>query len=86
MAITVIHSHLDPLPKGVPQSVMAEQTHLDELIALQTDPAARRLLEEFASVVRDPLVDSSAYAGRLRAVMDKLFKEAAGATAIPDGK
>jgi hypothetical protein len=65
---------------------MADKTHLDELIAQQTDPAAKRLLEEFGKLVRDPLSDPSEYAAALRKVMDTLFTEAVDAPANPDGQ
>lgn len=65
---------------------MADKAHLDELIAQQTDPAARRLLEEFARVIRDPLGNPAECAANLRKVMDELFTEATSAAAEPDGK
>ena len=65
---------------------MADKVHLDELIAQQTDPAARRLLEEFAKVIRDPLRDPAECAAHLRKVMDELFTEATNAPAEPNGK
>ena len=65
---------------------MTDKTHLDELIAQQTDPAAKRLLEEFAKLVRDPVNDPAEYAAGLRTVMDSLFTEAVSAAAIPDGQ
>lgn len=65
---------------------MADKVHLDELTAQQTDPAARRLLEEFAKVIRDPLRDPAEYAAHLRKFMDELFTEATSAPAEPNGK
>ncbi|MGP1676777.1 MAG: hypothetical protein ACTS6J_06410 [Burkholderiales bacterium] len=65
---------------------MADKAHLDDLIAQQTDPIARCLLEEFAKIIRDPGGNPAGSAAHLRGVMDELFKEAAGATAIPDSK
>jgi hypothetical protein len=60
---------------------MANHVHLDELIQQQTDPVAKRLLEEFATLVRDPNIRASDYPIRLRQVMDELFKEASRAAA-----
>ena len=60
---------------------MANYAHLDELITQQADPIARRLLEEFAALIRDPSVRAVEYPARLRQTMDELFKEASRAAA-----
>jgi len=65
---------------------MAAKAHLDELIAQQTDPAARRLLEGFAKVIRDPLANPTECAAQLRRLMDELFTEATPAPAESDSK
>lgn len=82
-----------PLPQratrnacGSQRVAMADKAHLDELIAQQTDPAARRLLEEFAKVIRDPIANSAERAAHLRQVMDALFTEATSAPAEPHSK
>ena len=58
---------------------MSNSAHLEELINRQTDPIAKRLLEEFASLARNADVKVADYPIRLRQLMDKLFKEATDA-------
>ena len=58
---------------------MANETHLNDLIAQETDPDRRRLLEDFAKLVRDPRVGAAEYPARLRQVMDQLFKSVTNA-------
>ena len=59
---------------------MANHAHLDELSKQESDSVAKRLLEEFATIVRDPTIRTDEYPARLRQVMDDLFKEASGAS------
>lgn len=63
---------------------MADEAHLDNLVAQQTDPMARSLLEEFARIIRDPNISAADYPVRLRQVMDRLFKELIDAPAQSD--
>ncbi len=64
---------------------MADQTHLNELLAQETDTAAQLLLRAFEAMVRDPAIDPQEYPARLRQVMDGLLKELVDAPAQPDG-
>lgn len=63
---------------------MADETHLNELMAQEAEPIARRLLEEFAKLVRDSNLGAAEYPARLRQVMDGLFKGLANASAQSD--
>jgi hypothetical protein len=62
---------------------MADETYLNDLLAQQTEPVARSLVEEFAKMIRDPSI-GTADPARLRQVMDVLFKGLTNAPAEPD--
>lgn len=64
---------------------MADQTHLNELLAQETGIADQTLLRAFEGMVRDPAIDPQEYPARLRRVMDGLLKEMVNAAAKPDG-
>lgn len=63
---------------------MADNGHLDELVGLQSDPVAKRLLGDFAELIRDPTINAADCPARLRRVMDELFREASSAPDKPD--
>jgi len=63
---------------------MADETHLNELMAQETGPIAHSLLEEFVKLVRDPNLSAAEYPARLRQVMDQLFKGTSDAPAQSD--
>jgi hypothetical protein len=58
---------------------MADETYLNELVTLETDPLARALLGEFAKIIRNPSVNSIDYSQHMRIVMESLFRELANA-------
>ncbi len=64
---------------------MADQAHLNELLAQETSTAAQILLGAFKTMVRNPSSDPNEYPARLRQVMDGLLKELVDAPAKPDG-
>ena len=64
---------------------MADQAHVNELLAQETDTAAQVLLRAFEVMVREPAIDPQEYPARLRQVMDGLLKELVDAPAQPDG-
>ncbi len=53
---------------------MPDEAYLNQLVAQATDPIAKRLIEEFSKIVRDPSISASEYPVRLRKVMDLAFK------------
>ena len=60
---------------------MADQVHLNELLAQETGPAPQILLDAFVKIVRDPNIDPQQYPALLRQVMDGLLKELVNAPA-----
>ena len=64
---------------------MADVTHLNELIAQQRGATTVRLLNSFASLVRDPRVASADYPALLRKIMDEIFEETSNAFSKSDG-
>lgn len=50
---------------------MTNCTHLDRLVEETEGELARKLVQEFCKLARDPDVASATYASKLRALMDE---------------
>jgi hypothetical protein len=56
---------------------MTDHVHLDELVLAETAPMARKLLETFRALVRDPALGAADYGTRLKTVMEEFLQEEA---------
>lgn len=63
---------------------MADETHLNEMVAQEAEPTARALLEAFTKLFRDSTLSAAEYPARLRQVMDDIFKSFVDAPAQSD--
>jgi hypothetical protein len=54
---------------------MADQTHLNEILASTNKPLSRKLVETFRDCVRDTSIAKSDYAQRLRDDMEAALQE-----------
>lgn len=54
---------------------MTDEAYLNELMAQETDPVARALLEQLTKILRNRNINAADYPSHVRMIMDSLFRE-----------